>query len=766
MYRRFISTIAMMMVMTLTLTGCTSEASNVGVAKDKGQAVDTGFTVATAGSYDSADTAVVISTDQENSAVVFMNMETGKQYTLYYDGTTYVKDKHDGPMTISQVEPGDVVDVTFLKGKKRLASIKQSPQAWVYDGIENYDFGGPNKTASIGSTTYSLPDDVVVMSEGRRSEVMDVVAQDVVTVSGIDHKIYSINVERGHGYLRLKNDQALIGGWIEVGNSVIREITEDMLLVVPEGSYQVLLSHNGVSGSKDVVIERNKEVVLDVSDLEIPESRTGRILFSVTPETAKVSIDGNVVDISRAVELPYGIHQIHLEAKGYDSLTKYIQVGSEYATISFELEEEREEEDRRTVSSNTVDDYQPAEPVEQENNLESLSGNALNAKSGDRVYIDSPKNVEVYLDGNYIGISPVSFGKTVGSHTITLRKSGYKTRSYTIYLYNDGKDTTYSFSELEQETVSGNDTSGNGSLSENSLIKVNIETQEEVDIYLGGEHIGTAHAVFERKAGSYLITLRKDGYKPVTYKLELEISKPNVLYNLEPMWEPVEEDHEHDYAEEITREPTCTEDGEKVLKCKVCGKTKPETEPEPIPATGHRYKDGKCEVCGEDEEPKEPEHKHSYEETITKEATCTEEGVKTFTCKECKDSYTEPIPAKGHSYGEAGKCTYCGKTKPNPDEGGDGNEGEGGNQGGAGNEGGGEDPNKPDSSGDGKENPGNAGGDSGTGDNSGTSGGSTDSQKPENPSTSKSSTSTKPSEDTTVSAAQRITLNSASRRRR
>lgn len=745
MHRRFISTIAMMMAMTLTLTGCTSEASNVGVAKDKGQAVDTGFTVATAGSYDSADTAVVISTDQENSAVVFMNMETGKQYTLYYDGTTYVKDKHDGPMTISQVEPGDVVDVTFLKGKKRLASIKQSPQAWVYDEIKNYDFGGPNKTASIGSTTYSLPDDVVVLSEGRRSEVMDVVAQDVVTVSGIDHKIYSISVERGHGYLRLKNDQALIGGWIEVGNSVIREITEDMLLVVPEGSYQVLLSHNGVSGSKDVVIERNKEVVLDVSDLEIPESRTGRILFSVTPETAKVSIDGNVVDISRAVELPYGIHQVHLEAKGYDSLTKYIQVGSEYATISFELEEEREEEDRRTVSSNTLDDYQPAEPVEKEGNLESLSGNALSAKSGDRVYIDSPKNVEVYLDGNYIGISPVSFGKTVGSHTITLRKSGYKTRSYTIYLYNDGKDTTYSFSELEQETVSGNDTSGNGSLSENSLIKVNIETQEEVDIYLGGEHIGTAHAVFERKAGSYLVTLKKEGYKPVTYKLELEISKPNVLYNLEPMWEPVEEDHEHDYEEEeITKKATCTEDGEKTLKCKVCGKTKTEV----IPATGHNYVDGECTYCGE----KEPEqHEHQYEETITKKPTCTEGGEKTYTC-ECGDSYTEPISAKGHSYGEDGVCKECGATNPNPDEGGDGNEG--GNK-------------NPDGSSENEEaNPDNAGGDSSTGDNSGTSGGSTDSQKSETPSTSKSSTNTEASEDTTASAAQRFTLNSASRRRR
>ena len=42
-------------------------------------------------------------------------------------------------------------------------------------------------------------------------------------------------------------------------------------------------------------------------------------------------------------------------------------------------------------------------------------------------------------------------------------------------------------------------------------------------------------------------------------------------------------------------------------------------------------------------------HTHSYTSQVTKEATCTEEGVKTFTCS-CSDSYTEQIPAAGHSY--------------------------------------------------------------------------------------------------------------------
>ena len=42
-------------------------------------------------------------------------------------------------------------------------------------------------------------------------------------------------------------------------------------------------------------------------------------------------------------------------------------------------------------------------------------------------------------------------------------------------------------------------------------------------------------------------------------------------------------------------------------------------------------------------------HTHNYIETVTKKATCTEDGVKTFTCN-CGGTYTEIIPATGHKY--------------------------------------------------------------------------------------------------------------------
>ena len=70
------------------------------------------------------------------------------------------------------------------------------------------------------------------------------------------------------------------------------------------------------------------------------------------------------------------------------------------------------------------------------------------ANSKYQVYIDSPTGVEVYVDGNYIGIAPVSMNKEVGNFVITLRKTGYQTRSYTVQIDDGDSDVNYSFAEL------------------------------------------------------------------------------------------------------------------------------------------------------------------------------------------------------------------------------------------------------------------------------------------------------------------------------
>jgi pectin methylesterase-like acyl-CoA thioesterase/pectate lyase len=120
---------------------------------------------------------------------------------------------------------------------------------------------------------------------------------------------------------------------------------------------------------------------------------------------------------------------------------------------------------------------------------------------------------------------------------------------------------------------------------------------------------------------------------------------------------------------EISKDSTCTEAGEKVYTCKVCGETKTEA----IEALGHAYseewtvdKEATCEEAGSkshhctrlgcDSKSEVTEIEalgHEWGEgKETKAPTCTEAGEKTYTCTRCDKTKTEAIEALGHAYSE------------------------------------------------------------------------------------------------------------------
>lgn len=106
-------------------------------------------------------------------------------------------------------------------------------------------------------------------------------------------------------------------------------------------------------------------------------------------------------------------------------------------------------------------------------------------------------------------------------------------------------------------------------------------------------------------------------------------------------------DDAHHYVFMGTVNPTCGEDGSDGYKCWECGACRYVI----IPATGnHKYSgvcDAECNVCGfvRDSVPA-----HNYVLTDSVELTCVTDGVKTYTCENCGDCYTETISAVGHKY--------------------------------------------------------------------------------------------------------------------
>ena len=125
----------------------------------------------------------------------------------------------------------------------------------------------------------------------------------------------------------------------------------------------------------------------------------------------------------------------------------------------------------------------------------------------------------------------------------------------------------------------------------------------------------------------------------------------------------------HDYEVKDRQKPTCTTDGYVLSVCKACGDEKQEV----LPATGHQHTeirnkkeatckaegytgDMYCKDCGEklsDGKTIAKTTEHTWDAgKVTKAATCTEKGVKTYTCTVCGATKTEEIAATGHQHTE------------------------------------------------------------------------------------------------------------------
>ena len=414
------------------------------------------------------DTCVVINVDSEEKLITLRNIKGGEDKQLSYDGTTSFLSKNDRPLIASELKIGDIVDVSFTTYDSKLSEVRQSKKAFEYKEIDKFTIDEKGRTISIGDELYEISKNSVIETKNKIGKLLDITALDTITVKGIDKQVYSIQIEEGHGYIRVKNDSYFVGGWIEVGQNIITVLTEGMLIPVPEGEYDIKVTNKGYIGRETVKVKRDNETILDLSKVEIEEVAIGHVMFTIIPDYAQLYVDGLMTDFEERVPLEYGVHSVRVELAGYETIHTNIRVGSEFANISIELDEDNSsssssssssERDNsssdssssyfnNTSSSDSSSMFNPNNTSSSTNASSTVASDTSIISDNKKLYVEGPVGVEVYLDGTYIGIAPCNTLKVTGTHTITLSKSGYETKSYTISVGNDSKDLTMSFSEL------------------------------------------------------------------------------------------------------------------------------------------------------------------------------------------------------------------------------------------------------------------------------------------------------------------------------
>lgn len=300
-----------------------------------------------------SDILIVSDVNSANETIRVYNYSTGVQYQYYYGLTTGFFDKYGNHMSVSDIHQGDVVYISGADSDGKAKRIQKSDKVWTNDAVTNFSVDKDKSMFKIGRNSYRLGERTMIFSGSDVIDTDSITTQDKLSVVGIDKDIVSISVTTGHGTLQLSNTSLFEGSFLQLGDRIFAEITKDMSLDVPEGSYTLAVANNGWGGSADIEIKRGETTKVNLNDLKGDGPKKSSILFEVDVQSAKIYVDGSEIDYTSPVEITYGKHTLKVTADGYDTWTRTLYVNSKEATIQITINDNADSGSSGSDSSGT-----------------------------------------------------------------------------------------------------------------------------------------------------------------------------------------------------------------------------------------------------------------------------------------------------------------------------------------------------------------------------------------------------------------------------
>lgn len=475
--RKICYIISLFFILLLFVGGC--QKSNGGKVKVTPAAVGSAVNSKKEDNYDASLTGVIKEIDLQKKTVTLFDIEKKSDIVFSYTGGTDIKNKYDKRLTMDQMEVGQIVDGFYYDKSKKLTLLNINKEAWEYLNIDHYKMEKTEKVIELGEKSYQYDDNLIISSGTQLIDSIDLNQRDQLYVRGIGNQVYSIGVTKGHGFIRLKNYDDFVGGMIEVGYGIIVPIVDNMLIVAREGSYKVRLENGSLKAEKNIVLLRDEEITLDMSQYHKKEPEIGYVTFKIDPKGADLYINGKLKEYEDPVKLNYGRYDIRVSMTGYEDYEGILTIGESTSTIIISLAEgaakvkdsnnsanssnssnntasnskdnsKTSDEDKKSSDDTDKDtDNSTSIKDKADNPTEDSSSTGTKKIDNDhKITVEAPKGADVYLNGVLKGTVPVSFKKEIGTHTITLSLTGYATKSYTVEVADDGEDIILNFPEM------------------------------------------------------------------------------------------------------------------------------------------------------------------------------------------------------------------------------------------------------------------------------------------------------------------------------
>lgn len=425
--------ICLFIVLLAGLTGCGSTAKKAEVTNSPEPSV----------SYEQGADFVgaVGAVNEEQGTMEFYNTTFQTMETYPYTGGTQILTKNNKEMTASEIELGEVYDVYTSEDGKKIEKMVQNASVTKHEGA-SLEVNQEEKQLTVRGVNYAYNDDLLVFSDGKQIDPLEITPEDEVTLCGMNGQAFSVVVTKGHGYIKPNNFKDFTGGTVTVQGEAILPVAKDMLLVVPEGQQLITMKNGDLMAEVTVEVKRGQVTKVDMAKYQNQVPDTARVTFDVNPQGAELYVNGVLTDPSKPVSLKYGNHSVKVSLEGYEDYSGIISVKDASLTVHINLAEESAdvETDSSDSSSSVSDD-----------SSSSSSESSVTYDNDHKVTVSAPVGAAVYVNGTYKGEVPCSFTKMIGNVTLSLTKDGYETKTYAVEISDDSKDISWSFPDLTKK---------------------------------------------------------------------------------------------------------------------------------------------------------------------------------------------------------------------------------------------------------------------------------------------------------------------------
>ena len=357
---------------------------------------------------------IISEIDYNQKKIKLISINENKDYFLNLSNITDLKNEYGNIALIKEFKVGDLVNFCFNLSNNLIYLVKNK-DAWQINSLKNVKVD-KNKI-NLNDKNYYFSNNLIISKDNIIKDISLLKNTDIVTLKGYENIIYSIEIEKGTGNLSLKNKPLIDDATIEIGKDILKKLSDVDEIYLTEGIYKLIIRGKNINTFiTEVNIKENETTVLDLSQLQ---NKTSTILINSNVSDYYLYINNELILEDTPLNLAYGAYKIKIEKNGYNTFETQIIVNNEITNLNINLE-----------------------PLQQ---LIDLTINS------------TPENAEIYIDGSFIGYTPITYTTSVGSHQLILKKIGYNDTNLSNINVSETSNT-FNITLHEKETTPINST--------------------------------------------------------------------------------------------------------------------------------------------------------------------------------------------------------------------------------------------------------------------------------------------------------------------